>query len=656
MREDYRRPDPDELLSLLKEEEEKRDSNRGYLKIFLGYVAGVGKTYRMLSEAHALKEKQKDIVVGIVETHGRIETEQLLQDLEVIPRLKIDYKGIVLEELDIDAVLERKPAYVLVDELAHTNVPGSRHTKRYQDVEELLTAGINVYSTLNVQHIESLNDIVQQITGVEVKETVPDSIVEMADKIEVVDLPFEELIERLKEGKVYVPEKAKKAMGSFFTEKNLIALRETALRYATLHVDSEMGHYLKKEKVMGPWDTSNRIMACISPSPSSRKLIRIAYRFSHLYNVEWFAVYVEPYADLRMTDEARQQLEKNLELAEELEGKIIRLRGSIANEIVSFAKSKNITLILLGHSHRSRLQELLEGSVINKVIQKSAAQVLVVENKSEFNVDRGKPKKTAITELDSLWGSYSLSFSSIGVTTVICLLLRPFIESANIPMIFIIPVVFTSLIAGKKPGILVSLLAVAAFDFFFVPPFYTFNVADVRFIPTFLVLLIVGIITSLLADTVKKQVEYTRQRETFISSLYDFSKGLLASQDLNIILGRTTRYISDSFNYDVLILLPDESKKLYVASSYGNKEKFDDHEMAVSNWVFEQGKTAGFGTETLSSSRWYHIPLKAQMGVLGVMSIAPHNNMTNEQRHLIDAFANVVSLALSNSIYAKAEE
>lgn len=656
MQEGYRRPDPDELLSLLKEEEEKIDSNRGYLKIFLGYVAGVGKTYRMLSEAHALKEKQKDIVVGTVETHGRIETDQLLENLEVIPRLRIDYKGIVLEELDIDAVLERKPAYVLVDELAHTNVPGSRHTKRYQDVEELLNAGINVYSTLNIQHIESLNDIVQQVTGVEVKETVPDKIIEMADKIEVVDLPFEELIERLKEGKVYVPEKAKKALGNFFTEKNLIALRETALRYATLHVDSEMGNYLKKEKVMGPWDTSNRIMACVSSSPSSRKLIRVAYRFSHLYNVEWFAVYVEPYADIRMKDEARQQLEKNLELAEELEGKVIRLKGSIANEIVSFAKSNNITLILLGHSRRSRLQEFLEGSVINKVIQKSASQVLVIENKGEFNTGSRKIKKTDVTGLDSLWGSYSISFSSIGFTTIICLLLRAFIEAPNIPMIFIIPIVFTSLVAGKRPGILASILAVAAFDLFFVPPFYTFSVADVRFIPTFIVLLVVGIVTSLLADTVKKQVEYTRQRETFISSLYDLSKGLLASQDLNIILGRTTRYISDSLNYDVFILLPDASKKLYVASSYGKKEKFDEHEMAVSNWVFEQGKIAGFGTDTLSSSQWYHIPLKAQMGILGVMAIAPHNNMTREQRHLIDAFANVVSLALSNSINATAEE
>lgn len=656
MKEDYKRPDPDELLNLLKEEEEKRDSNRGYLKIFLGYVAGVGKTYRMLSEAHVLKEKKKDILVGIVETHGRIETEQLLENLEVIPRVKIDYKGIVLEEFDIDAVLIRKPAYVLVDELAHTNVPGSRHIKRYQDVEELLNAGINVYSTLNVQHIESLNDIVQQITGVEVKETVPDSIIEMADKIEVVDLPFDELIERLKEGKVYVPEKAKKAMDNFFTEKNLIALRETALRYATLHVDSEMGSYLRKEKVMGPWDTSNRIMACVSSSPSSRKLIRIAYRFSHLYNVEWFAVYVEPYADLRMKDDARQQLEKNLELAEELDGKVIRLKGSIANEIVSFASSKNITLILLGHSRRSRLQEFLEGSVINKVIQKSASQVLVIENKNEFDTGRRKIKKTDITGLESLWGSYSISFSSIGFTTVICLLLRSFIEAPNIPMIFIIPIVLTSLVAGKKPGILASILAVAVFDLFFVPPFYTFSVADVRFIPTFIVLLVVGIVTSLLADTVKKQVEYIRQRETFISSLYDFSKGLLASQDLNIILGRTTKYISDSFNYDVLILLPDESQKLYVASSYEKIKKFGDHEMAVSNWVFEQGKTAGLGTDTLSSSQWYHIPLKAQMGILGVMALAPHNNMTNEQRHLIDAFANVVSLALSNSIYARSEE
>jgi two-component system sensor histidine kinase KdpD len=650
MKEDYRRPDPDELLTLLREEEDKRNPNRGYLKIFVGYVAGVGKTYRMLSEAHALKGKQKDIVVGLVETHGRTETEQLLKSLEIIPRLKIDYKGIVLEELDIDAVLNRKPAYVLVDELAHTNAPGSRHAKRYQDVEELLNAGINVYSTLNIQHIESINDIVQQITGVEVKETVPDRIVEMADKIEVVDLPIEELIERLNEGKVYVPERAKEAMRSFFTEKNLIALRETALRYATRYVDSEMGYYLRKEKIMGPWDTSSRIMACISSSPSSRKLIRIAHRFSQLYNVEWFAVYVEPYADLRMTEESRRQLEKNLELAEELEGKIIRLKGTIANEIVSFASSKNITLILLGHSRRSRLQELLGGSVINKVIQKTAAQVLIVENKREFNMEAGNAKMADDGGQQSFWNSYAMSFSTIGFTTVICLLLRPFIEAANISMIFIIPVIFTGLISGKKAGILASLLAVASFDFFFVPPFYTFNVADVRFIPTFLVLLIVGIITSLLADTVKKQVEYTRQREIFISSLHDFTKSLLVLQDFHSIVERIIRYVSESFNYDVVILLPDENQKLNLVSGSVDKESFDDHERAVSSWAFEHETVAGFGTETLSSSRWYHVPLKVNSRTLGVMSIDPHNSMNSEQRNLIDSFANVVSMALLNAL------
>ncbi|MCE7698268.1 MAG: sensor histidine kinase KdpD [Methanobacterium paludis] len=282
---EIKRPDPDELLSQIKEEESKQDQNKGYLKIFIGYVAGVGKTYRMLSEARVLNENKKDIVVGIAETHGRKETQDLLKGLEVIPRKKIKYKEILLEEFDIDAVLKRKPDYVMVDELAHTNVPGSRHLKRYNDVEELLSQGITVYTTLNIQHIESVTDIIKQITAVEVKETVPDRIIQMADKIELVDLPTEELIERLKEGKVYIPEKAKQAMKKFFRERNLVALRELALRYATIHVDYDMDHFLKHEKIIGPWDASNRIMVCISSNFSSEKLIRLAHRFSDLFNV-----------------------------------------------------------------------------------------------------------------------------------------------------------------------------------------------------------------------------------------------------------------------------------------------------------------------------------------------------------------------------------
>ena len=649
MTDEPKRPDPDELLRLIKGEEGGEDY-KGYLKIFLGYVAGVGKTYRMLSEARVLQDRKKDVVVGLVETHGRKETEILLKDLEIIPRQEINYKGIILEELDLDAILKRKPEFVLVDELAHNNVPGARHLKRYHDVEELINAGIKVYTTLNIQHIESINDIVQQITGVEVKETVPDRIIEIADKIELVDIPIDELIERMNEGKVYIPEKAEQAIKSFFKKRNLVALRELALRYATIHVDYDMDRYLKKDNILGPWETSNRIMVCVSPSISSMRLIRIANRLADRFNSEWFAVYVEPSYGFTMKREDSIQLEKNLELTEELEGKVFRLTGSIADEIVSFASSKNITLILMGHSQRSRLQEFIAGSVINQVISKSDAQILVVENEDK----KREPPESLRMDLNTVkydWKPYGLSFLSIGITVVICFLISPFVEAVNIPMIFIIPVVITSLIAGRKAGILTSLLAVASFDFFFVQPYFSFSFSDVRLIPTFLVLFIVGIITSLLADTVKKQVEYTRQRETFISSLYDLSKDLLTSHDLDDILEKSTRYISESFNYDVLILLPnDDNNNLEVVSRFGTKRDFDKHENGVATWVFQHGQAAGCGTETLSSSKWFHIPLKAQEKIMGIMALSSDVNITTEQRHLIEAFASVISLALSNLI------
>lgn len=645
MNKERQRPDPDELLNIIKEEEIKKKHKTGHLKIFLGYVAGVGKTYKMLSEAHVLKDKNKDVVVGLAETHGRKETEGLLNDLEIIPRKLIEYKGIELEELDLDAVLNRNPEIVLVDELAHTNVPGVRHLKRYNDVEELLTAGINVYTTLNIQHIESINDIIRQITGVEVKETVPDRIIEIADKIELVDLPIDELIERLHEGKVYIPEKAQQAMERFFKKRNLVALRELSLRYATVHVDYDMDRYLKKENILGPWETSNRILVCISPNASSKRLIRIAHRLADRFNAEWFAVYVEQSYSFTKPEET-VQLEKNLDLAEELGGKVYHLTGSISDEIESFARSKNISLILMGHSNRTRLQELILGSVINQVIKKSDAQILVVEN--ELSGKTEQPEGD-LEPREIIWKPYAVSFLSIGVTIIICLLIRPFIESINIPMIFIIPVVLTSLLSGRKAGILASLLAVAAFDFFFVPPYFTFSVDDVRFIPTFIVLLIVGIITSLLADTVKKQVESTRQREAFIGSLYDLSRDLLLSQDQYDILKKSAEYISESFNNDVVILLSKQGNKLEIVSRFGKEPDLNEREIGVATWVFEHGKEAGNSTETLSSSRWLHLPLQVQQGTMGVLSIAIDTNISKEQKHLIESFASVISLALASS-------
>ncbi|HML05623.1 MAG TPA: DUF4118 domain-containing protein [Methanobacterium sp.] len=655
MTEEYKRPDPNQLLKMIKEDEEKKERKKGYLKIFLGYIAGVGKTYRMLSEARLLKENGHDVAAGLVETHGRVETEELLKDLEIFPRKQIEYGGILLEELDLDGVLERKPEFVLVDELAHTNVPGSRHSKRYYDVEEILEAGINVYTTLNIQHIESIKDIIYQITGVEIRETVPDRIIEIADKIEIIDLPTEELLQRLEEGKVYVPEKAKQAMKKFFKERNLVALRELALRYATRWVDYDMKHYLEKEGIVGPWDVSFRIMVAINSRASSENLIRLSHRFADNFNAEWFAVYVEPSYKFKMGYEESLQLEKNLKLAEELGGKVFRLTGiEIANEIVSFAKSKNISLIVLGHSERSRIEEWVRGSVVNEIIRKgSPIQVLVVEG------GHGGPKEDNIQKISrqinldlSTYGRpFAVSLVSIVLTLFICLLIRPFVEAINIPMIFIIPIVLSGIIAGRKGGILASIMAVAFFDFFFVPPYYTFTIEDIRFVPTFAVLFIVGIITSFLADTVKKQAEYTRQREEFIAALYDFSKDLLISHNINDFVDRSTSYIQELFDYDVIMLLPDNNKNLKNVSHAGDNVEFSENDLGVSNWVFVNRKPAGYGTDTLSSSKWYYLPLNAHGTSLGVLAVSPiKGEMTNEQKHLIESFTGIVSIALANYV------
>ena len=654
MTQEYKRPNPDELLDRIKEDEKVKDRKKGYLKIFLGYVAGVGKTYRMLSEARGLFSNGDDVVVGLAETHGRIETEELLKGLEILPRKQIEYGGILVDELDVAEILERKPKFVMIDELAHTNVPGSLHSKRYHDVEEILDEGINVYTTLNVQHIESLKDIIYQITGVEVRETVPDRIIEIADKIEIVDLPTEELLQRLEEGKVYIPEKVEQAVLKFFKERNLVALREVGLRYATRVVDSNMKQRLEKEGVSGPWDASSKIMVCVNSRKSSENMIRLAHRYANNFNSEWLAVYVEPSYKFKMGYEESLQLENNLKLAEELGGKVFRLTGiDIAEEIVLFAKSKNISLIVIGHSERSRVEAWIRGSVVNEIIRKgSPIQVLVLEggeshinNKHEQKID-----KHDFLDIKSYLRPFTVSLLSIVITSVICLFLRPFLEAINIPMIFIIPIVLSGLISGRKGGIIASIMAVAFFDFFFVPPFFTFSVDDIRFIPTFIVLFIVGIITSFLADTVKKQVQNTRQREEFIASLYDFSRDLLVSQNLNDFLNRITSYIADLFNYDVVMILPDNGNNhLKIASRKGNNELFDDRDLGLANWVFEHEKSAGYGTDTLSSSKWYYLPLSAHKSKLGVLAVAPYNSdITNEQKHLLKAYTSIVSIALAN--------
>ena len=374
-----KRPDPNELLAQIKQEEEdvaelKKKGDRGKLKIFLGYCAGVGKTYRMLQEAAANKISKVDVVIAIVETHKRSETEALVSGLEIIPRKAIEYSGLALEEMDTDAVLSRRPALALVDELAHSNVPGSRHLKRYQDVEELLNAGIDVFTTLNIQHIESMVDIVQQISGIKVAETVPDRIITLADQVELVDLTPEKLLERLREGKVYIPKKAEQAMHRFFKIGNLLALRELSLHYTARQVDDDVREHMKKNAISGPWPVGSRVLVSISASSTSERLLRFTHRMAQDLDAEWFAAYVSSPQQVDLGEKARLQLDKNIRLAEDLGARVVQLKGvAVADEILAFARSRNVTLIVAGSSRRSHAEQILKGSIINELVKKSGS-------------------------------------------------------------------------------------------------------------------------------------------------------------------------------------------------------------------------------------------------------------------------------------------
>jgi two-component system, OmpR family, sensor histidine kinase KdpD len=649
------RPNPDQLLNRIQEEEKLQKRQGGFLKVFLGFVAGVGKTYRMLNEAQALKEKGEDVIIGIVETHGRSETEELTVGLDRAPLLNIDYNGIILNEFNLDFILQRKPKYVLVDELAHTNVPGTLYTKRFLDVEELLNAGINVYTTLNIQHIESVNDIIYQITKIEVKETVPDRILDRADKIELVDLPIEELLQRLEEGKVYIPDMAKLAAQNYFKEGTLLALRELALRYTAKHVDTAMLSYMKLQGIKGPWPVGSRILVCVSPSPLSEQPIRVGQRLADDLKAEWYAVFVESPRLGLMPEVNRLSLEKNFRLAEGLGAKVVRLSSNKpSEEILSFARSKNVTLIIIGFSLRSRFQQIMRGSLLNEIIDKSAPiQVLVVgDSKKEITK---RPK--AQDDKKKYWQPLGMAFFSVAITTGICLLLKSSIGVTNIALLYLIPIVLTALLSGLLGGITASLLAVVSFDFLFVPPVFSFTVYDIRYLPTFIVLLFIGIVTSFLADNLKKQTEASKNQAKFISLLYEFSRDLFYAIGLVDLLDRITSDISSMFNCEVAIILPNRDNKLVIKSKTDGTLAFKNHEMSIVSWVYEHQQPAGRGTETLTSSSWRFIPLNVKDETLGIIALGKLPNtsfLSLDQEYLLESFLSVATLAIKNySIYPK---
>jgi len=652
MAEDLSRPNPDELLAQVKAEENQK--KRGKLKIFLGYAPGVGKTYTML-EAARIKEKNTDVVVGIVETHKRIDTEALLKGLEVIPRLQVEYRGIKLSEMDIDAVLKRQPQLVLVDELAHENAPGSRHPKRYQDIEELLDAGIDVYTTLNIQHIESGRNAVAQITGIWVRETVPDSFIDSATEIEMVDLPPDELLQRLKEGKVYIPEQIAPASESFFRKGNLTALRELSLRTAGKHVDEQTLAYMKTHGITGPWQSTERIMVCISSSSSGARLVRNTRRLAHQLSAEWFAINVET-PDTRLSKERQERVTNTMRMAERMGANVATIQGnSIIEAITEFAAKNNITKIVIGKSLRFRWRNLFGRSIVNQLANHSEQFDIYIAGGTG---ERTPTEHIAVPKTNLLpnWKSYLKALGLVVLATLIGQLMHKYFTPTTIAMLYIFCVVIAAYYWGLGQSILVSVTGVLAFDFFHVPPYLTFRVADTQYIITFFALLAVAVIISYLTQRVRQQTESVIRRERQTVALYALGRDLAVSNNLESYIRVISNRAKETFGLDAVIFLPEgenkDTLKLYTGSA---KISNDENELAAAIWAFQHQKIVGHGTDTLPNAKARYLPMvtaRGPVGVIAVSSTDTKDELTIEQEHLLEAYANLAAVAIESILLA----
>jgi two-component system, OmpR family, sensor histidine kinase KdpD len=642
------RPNPDELLKHFHAEEPAH----GRLKIFLGYAAGVGKTYSMLEAAHQRQKQGVEVVVGYVETHDRVETEALLNGLEVLPRRQVEYHGVHLPELDVDAVLERRPALVLVDEFAHTNAPGSRHPKRYLDIDEILDAGIDVYTTLNIQHLESLNDVVAQVTGVVVRETVPDRVLDEASEIEVIDLPPDELLVRLQEGKVYIPEQAKRAIQKFFRKGNLSALREMSLRRAAERVDNQMRAYMRTRAIPGPWPAGERLLVCISPSPLAEKLVRTTRRLADELNAEWFAVNVEVASKPEINPANRERLGKTLQLAEELGARTRTLTGrSFPETVLAYARKHNVTKIVIGKPIRPRWREWIGGSLVDQLIYASGnIDVYVIsarmDEKQPAIPDEWRPHRPL--------GRYMLAVGLVALATLLGSAVHRNLEPANLVMLYLASTVIAAIFLGRGPSLLVSILGVLTFDFFLIPPYLTLAVSDTQYLVTFAGLFVVSLVVSTLTARVREQAEAAIQREAYTSALYTLGRDLTSATDLRHVAEIIISHIGQIFGREVAIFLP-ESGQLRVFASTPDYHP-DSNELGVAIWAFEHDRPAGLGTDTLPAASLRCQPLKTARGLVGVLGIRPKEPgrlLTPEQRQTLDSFAHQAALAVERASLAE---
>src|SRR5262249_39094792 len=642
------RPDPEALLARVKEEEAR--GRRGKLKIFLGAAAGVGKTYGMLEAAREQKADGVDVLVGYAETHGRAETDALLVGLALLPTRAIDYRGTTLREFDLDGALARHPALILVDELAHTNAPGSRHAKRWQDVVELLDAGINVYTTMNVQHLEALNDVVAKITGVVVRETVPDSVFEQADEVELVDLPPDELLERFKDGKVYMPEQAEEAVKNFFRKGNLIALRELALRRTADRVDAQMRVYMHEHAIGKAWPTAERLLVCISPGPESARLVRAGKRMADRLGAPWVAAYVETPAQLRLPPEVRDRVTQTLRLAEQLGAETVRLPGQKMSEaILAFAHDRNVTKIVVGKPRRRLWTRILIGSIVDALVQGSGdIDIYVITADKE---QQAVPPALGRRAIPSDWAPYGWAMAVVALATGTAWLTFPFFELANVVMVSLLGMVVVATRYGRGPSLIASIASVAALDFFFVPPVFTFAVSDVRYLFTFVVMLVVGLVTSSLAARIRMQAEAARHREQRTAALYAMSRELASTRGLDELLKIAVRHISEVFRSQIIVLLPLSAARTRVRGT-GGQFTLASNDLGVAKWVHEHRQAAGLGTTPLPGATGLYLPLQAPRGPVGVLGVRPadrHALDSPDQLHQLETFANQTALAIERA-------
>ena len=628
------RPSPDALLK------EQGGEGRGRLKIFLGAAPGVGKTYEMLVQARARKLNGVDAVIGVVETHGRVETDLLTKGIEAVPKKRVPYKGRVLAEMDLDAILQRKAQLVLVDELAHTNIEGSRHPKRYMDVEELLAAGIDVYTTLNVQHIESLNDVVAKITHVLVRETVPDSIIDRADDIELVDLTPQDLLQRMKEGKVYLADAAERAQQSFFVPGNLAALRELALRRTAQRVDAQMVEYMRAHAISGPWEAGEKLLVAVNARPGSAAAVRYARRLADRLRASWTAVHVETGV---ASEAERDRVAQVLRLAEKMGGMAATVpAASEAEGLIQFARTNNASHVVTVSGGVRGWRRWFTPD-LTRQLQKRAPDLALHVIPAGTSVALEKPERVVLAPR-AFAGSLAMSAAALGVG----LLLRQTLAVSNVALVLMLAVLASAVAYGLLPSLFACLVLALSYNFFFLPPLYTFTIADPENIITLTVFILVAVMASNLTARVRTQAIVARERAATTEDLYRFSRKLAGVVALDDLLWATVYQIAHMLKLHVVLLMP-EGEELTVRAGYPPEDTLDPADLAAAKWAYEQGSAAGRGADTLPGARRLFLPMRTGRGTVAIIGLDSQEAgplLTPDRRRLLDSLSDQAALAI----------